>query len=308
MKRIFCQCLQLPLLLFHRIMSILISLNQCTIECIENKNNNHRHHNPSSFLPSCVEFVLIWEMNESDQSSRYYQRAMSSLVFEGTLTSHYSYSSLLETSVAACTAVAATVNALDKLALLQVWLGNSTNTSGCKIVILELNAAKATKLLIARLHRRKHRKCSRGKGAVDNSKDKDDQSVGLPYLLPLGDEIGIGIALAEQPVVERTWNVLLLVEQIEHVTRALMMDAEDGPHRFGFALALMGIILRCGKGMKGRKGEMGEERKVELSEERREREERVSSTYHPSSFEQTLRGLVGRAQTLLEALTWRSAL
>lgn len=72
--------------------------------------------------------------------------------------------------VAACAAMTSAVNAFDSFVCFQFLLWHSANTSGGEIMVLKLHATKAAQPLVA-------------------------------WLLPLGDQIAIGIALSNAPLV-----------------------------------------------------------------------------------------------------------
>lgn len=109
-------------------------------------------------------------------------------------------------------ATAATVQAFDDLALFELVRGNATDARAAEVVIARLDASQAAQSLVSRL-------------------------------LPFGDEGGIGVLLLEAPIVELARDLLLPVVHVEDVSTALVMQTEDGPHRFSLSLALMGIVL-----------------------------------------------------------------
>lgn len=92
--------------------------------------------------------------------------------------SHRSTSAFL--LVAASTAVAATADTLNRLVLLELRLGHSADTCGIEIRFFRLDTAQATQLLIA-------------------------------LLLPLGNQVRIGILVLEQEIIKLLRDCFFLV-------------------------------------------------------------------------------------------------
>ena len=64
-------------------------------------------------------------------------------------------------------------------------------------------------------------------------------------LLPLGDEIGIGVALLDAEIVEFLADSPSFVIQVVDVARPLVVQLENGPLRFNLPLPLMALVLSC---------------------------------------------------------------
>lgn len=58
-----------------------------------------------------------------------------------------------------------------------------------------------------------------------------------------GNSLGVRITLLQQPVVQLPGYSLTLVVKLINVSRTGVRDTHDGPQRFGFALALMGLVF-----------------------------------------------------------------
>lgn len=116
--------------------------------------------------------------------------------------------------VAARTASTSTVYALDAGASfsavlpLQPGLGYATDTGTLEVGLLGLHAAQTAQFFVA-------------------------------LLLPLGDQVGVGVAVLEQPVVQLLGDGLAGVVQVVDVAGAGVGDLEDGPHGLVLLLALV---------------------------------------------------------------------
>lgn len=65
----------------------------------------------------------------------------------------------------------------------------------------------------------------------------------VPLLLPLGDQVGVGVAVLEEPIVELFADGLALVVQVVDVPRAGVGYLEDGPGRLVLLLSFVGGVL-----------------------------------------------------------------
>ena len=65
------------------------------------------------------------------------------------------------------------------------------------------------------------------------------------YLLPLGNQVRVGDALAQAVVVQLTRDGLAAKVELVDVAAALVVDAEDRPHGLSLALAFVRLVLGC---------------------------------------------------------------
>jgi hypothetical protein len=63
------------------------------------------------------------------------------------------------------------------------------------------------------------------------------------YLLPLGDEVGVGISLLQQVLVQLLGDRLTLVVQLVNISRPLVVKSENRPQCLDLSLSFMGIVL-----------------------------------------------------------------
>lgn len=96
--------------------------------------------------------------------------------------------------------------------LLKLRLGYTTDAVGSKVGIPGLDATQAAKILIA-------------------------------LLFPLGHQVAVGQALTDAVLEELFTDGLPLVVEVEHVSRLLVVDLEDGPQRLNLALTLVRLCL-----------------------------------------------------------------
>lgn len=123
-------------------------------------------------------------------------------------------------SITASTASASTTDALNAssaafgsaVVSLQAGLWHATDAGPGKVCLFGLDTSQTTQLLIA-------------------------------LLFPLCDQVGIGIAVLQQPVVKRFGDCLALVVEVVDVAAAGVGDLEDWPKNFVFLLAVVGRIL-----------------------------------------------------------------
>jgi hypothetical protein len=110
------------------------------------------------------------------------------------------------------TTTAPTMQTFNIFALFKFVLRNTTYACGVEVVVARLNASEAAQALI-------------------------------PGLLPLGNQCCISVLFVEAPLIELARDLFFPVVHVENVSAALMMEAEDGPHGFSLALALVRFIL-----------------------------------------------------------------
>lgn len=96
--------------------------------------------------------------------------------------------------------------------LLQLVPGHAADAGGLEVGLLGLDAAQAAEVLVA-------------------------------LLLPLGDQVGVGLAVLEAPVVQRLGDLVVVV-QVPDVARPLVRDLEDGPLHLLPLLALVRRVHR----------------------------------------------------------------
>lgn len=151
---------------------------------------------------------------------------------------------------------AATMYALNDLALLEHIPRHSADTSRSKVGILGLNAAQTAHLFISRLihvvifaNTIRNKKVS--KHAVNNKNNRLTYAIEKqkpiwqchPYLLPLCNQVSVGVSLLQQIFVQFLGDGLALVEKFIYISRSLVVDPEDGPQCLNLSLALMWIVL-----------------------------------------------------------------
>ena len=95
-------------------------------------------------------------------------------------------------------ASASTVHAFNNLPLFQLALGHAANAVGTKVRLTHLNATQTTQVLVA-------------------------------LLLPLRDEIPIGVSFSQAELVEFFTNGAPLIVKVIHIARLLVVYLEDGP-------------------------------------------------------------------------------
>ena len=89
---------------------------------------------------------------------------------------------------------------LDELVVGELVVGHATYAGGVEVGFGCLDAAQTAELLV-------------------------------PWLLPLGNQVGVGVALLEQPVVQLARDGLALVKEVVDVPRPLVVYLEDGRER-----------------------------------------------------------------------------
>ena len=105
------------------------------------------------------------------------------------------------------------MNTLHHPSLLQLPLRHATNTVRSEVRVARLYAPQTAQVLVA-------------------------------LLLPLRDEVAVCDTLAEAVIVEFLADgPFSLVVEVEDVARALVVDAEDRPEGFHFALALVRVLF-----------------------------------------------------------------
>lgn len=106
------------------------------------------------------------------------------------------------------TAPASTVDALHNFALLQFSFGYSADAVGAEVCVPRLNAAKAAEVFVA-------------------------------LLLPLCHQVPVSKALLDAVLEQLFADGFPLMEQVEDVSRLLVMDLEDGPQRLDLTFSLV---------------------------------------------------------------------
>ena len=101
----------------------------------------------------------------------------------------------------------------DELALLQISLGNPADAGGLVVGVLFDHAGEAAQLLEA-------------------------------LLLPLADQVGVGVLLDQQVVIQLSRYLVFGVEEVVDVPGPLVVDLRDLPVVLDLALGVQGAILR----------------------------------------------------------------
>lgn len=120
----------------------------------------------------------------------------------------------------------AAVDTLYDGALGKLVAGHSADAGGAKASVARLDAPQTAKPLVARL-------------------------------FPLCDQISVGDALLQTPLVQVAADGLAIVVQFVNVARPLVVQTKDGPAGLDYALAVVASLTSCTVMMSGRRGRTG---------------------------------------------------
>jgi len=65
----------------------------------------------------------------------------------------------------------------------------------------------------------------------------------LAYLLPLCNQVSIGISLLQKVLVQLLGDRLALIKELIDITRPLVVQSENGPQCLDLSLSLMRIVF-----------------------------------------------------------------